>query len=569
MNPATPSPPITRHFATIPHGRFGARQVHYRRAGSGPCVVLFHQSPLSSRDVVPAMERWRHHYTCIAPDTPGYGLSDPFGVGTVEMSDIADAAIEFLDALGIEKCAVYGFHTGAMIAAAVGRHYPERVTCAVSNGYVVLTEAEREEFVRNYLTPFAPTWDGAHLAWLWARLRDQTIFFPWYRHVLATRMDVDTATPEQVQHALVEFLRAGDHYRTGYRAAFTFRSDLALRETTAPTLVTAAEADPLHAMMPRIRRPAPCVEVRSGGTGDGALELARSFIDRHLPPPAPALVATQPLRGRLWNQMVDIAGGQLRVRRNTDAPGRTVVVQHDAASAADTVDPVSRSLIGRRPVLAIDLPGHGESDDLIADADVSVPRHAAAVREALDALGLDAVDFHGMWGGGLVGLELAKQAPARVRRLVMSDVLWFDADTTRELQANYTPEIVVDWYGGHLLQAWHMLRDQGLFWPWYERTRKGILWRDPQVDPEMVHRRVTNLFKAPRKWRLAYQAHFAYPLQAELRAARVPTLLCAPAWDPQQPHTLEASRATGRPYVELPESMERWGPAYLPFLDAE
>ena len=28
---------ITRHFATIQDGRWGARQVHYRRTGKGPC----------------------------------------------------------------------------------------------------------------------------------------------------------------------------------------------------------------------------------------------------------------------------------------------------------------------------------------------------------------------------------------------------------------------------------------------------------------------------------------------------------------------------------------------------
>ncbi len=33
---------ITRHFMTV-----GTRQVHYRRAGSGPPVVLLHPSPNS------------------------------------------------------------------------------------------------------------------------------------------------------------------------------------------------------------------------------------------------------------------------------------------------------------------------------------------------------------------------------------------------------------------------------------------------------------------------------------------------------------------------------------------
>ncbi len=564
--------PVTRHFATIPHGRFGARQVHYRRAGRGPCLLMFHQSPLSSSDLLPAIERWKDRYTCIAPDTPGYGMSDPFGVDTVEMADIADAVIEFMDAIGVEKAAVYGFHTGAMIAGAVAAHYPERVVCAVANGYVVLTEAERHDFVTHYLPKFEPKWDGSHLTWLWARLREQTIFFPWYAKSLAARMDVDVPSPEALQKGVVEFLRAGDHYRVGYRAAFTFRSDLALRNVKVPMLVTAAQPDPLSQQLPRITHPSPSVEVRPGGTIDETLDLCRAFVDRHSPPPAPPLAPTQPLRGRMWNEMVNVAGGQLRVRRNTDAAGRTVVVQHDAASSSDTVDAVSQSLVGRRPVLAIDLPGHGESDNTLPGGEtaggVTVARYTVVVRQALDALGLDEVDFYGMWGGGLVGLELAKQAPGRVRRLVMSDVLWFGEDELREKRANYTPKIEVNWYGGHLLHAWYLMRDQGLFWPWYDRTRKGALRREPYVDDAMVHLRVVNVLKAPEMWRLAYQAHFAYATKAELQAVKVPTLLCAPDWDPNQPHTIEAAEATGLPYVALPDDMRKWGPAFLPFLDA-
>jgi pimeloyl-ACP methyl ester carboxylesterase len=558
---------VTRHFATIPHGRFGARQVHYRRAGTGPVVLMFHQSPLSSLDVVPAMNKWKDRYTCIAPDTPGYGLSDPFGVDVVEMEDIADAVVEFMDAIGVEKAALYGFHTGAMIAAAVAAHHPERVVCAAANGYVVMTEAERHDFLTHYLPKFEPKWDGSHLTWLWARLREQTVFFPWYRPGAATRMHIDMPKPEMLQQAVVDFLRAGDHYRVGYRAAFSMRSDLALRRAIVPVLVTAAQSDPLHLQLPRITRPSNTVEVRPGGTIDETLELCRAFIARHSPPPAPPLAPTQPIRGRMWNQMVDVPGGQLRVRRNTDVGGRTVVVQHDAASSSDTVDPVSRSLVGHRPVLAIDLPGHGESDNTIGTENVTVARYTEVVRQALDALGLDAVDFYGMWGGGLVGLELAKQAPSRVKKLVMSDVLWFTEERLAALRANYTPKIEVNWYGGHLLMCWHLMRDQGIFWPWYERTRQGIIAGEPYVDPVMIQGRVTNMLKAPEMWRLAYQSHFSYPTKAELRAVKVPTLLGAPDWDPQKPDTVDASRETGLPFVALPDDMTKWGPAFMPFLD--
>jgi pimeloyl-ACP methyl ester carboxylesterase len=559
--------PVTRHFATVPDGRFGPRQVHYRRAGQGPCVMLFHQSPMSSRDVLPMVGRLADRFTCIAPDTPGYGLSDPFGPPEVTMDDVADAMVEFADALGIGRFAAYGFHTGAMIAVAVGQRHPERVTGVAANGYLLPTEALRDELLAHYLPPFEPRWDGSHLAWLWARLREQTIFFPWYRKDLASRMDFDVPSPEALQNAVLEFLRAGDHYRVAYRAAFAFRGEAALQDTRTPTLVTATAFDPLREDLARIRRPAPAVEVVPGGSVDETLGLCADFLARHAAEPPPPPPPTAPLAGRTWQQMVDVPGGQLRARRNTDPDGRVVLLQHDAASSSDQVEPVARSFIGSRPVLAIDLPGHGESDNTIGEEDVTVERYVGVLREALDALGIAECDFHGMWGGGLVGLELALQ-DARVRRLVMSDVLWHDAALREQLKAHYTPAIEPVWYGGHLLQAWHMLRDQALFWPWFHHTRDGILWKEPHVDPAMVHARLVSLFKAPRMWRLAYRAHFAYPVEERLARVKQPTLLCAPARDPQFEATRAAQAANPRcAFLELPDSMTGWGPAMLPFLD--
>ena len=561
------SSPIVRHFATIPSGRFGQRQVHYRRAGRGPCVMLFHQSPLSSRDVLPMIERLKGRYTCIAPDTPGFGLSDAFGPPEVEMREIAEAVIEFADAIGVERFAAYGFHTGAMIAVAVGRFHPARVSCVAANGFVMPTEAFRQELLQHYLPEFKPQWDGSHLAWLWARMREQTIFFPWYRKDLASRMDFDVPSPEALQNGALEFLRAGDNYRVGYRAAFTFRGDEALANTATPTLVTATGFDPLRADLDRITDRAAAVTVSPGGSVEETLALCERFLDAHLAPAPPAPPATAPIEGRTWQQMVDVPGGQLRVRRNADATGRLVLVQHDAASSSDQVDPVSRSFIGRRPVLAIDLPGHGESDNTIGTENVTVERYVETVRQALDALGVQACDFYGMWGGGLVGLELALQ-DTRVKRLVMSDVLWHTRELREELKSQYTPAIEPVWYGGHLLHAWHLLRDQGLFWPWFRRNKQGILWKDPHVDPDMVHLRLVNLFKAPVMWRLAYQSHFSYPVEERLARVQQPTLLCAPAWDPQLEETRNAAVANPHcAFAMLPDAMSEWGPAMMDFLD--
>jgi pimeloyl-ACP methyl ester carboxylesterase len=559
---------ISRHFATIRNGRWGDRQVHYRRVGRGPAVVLFHQSPLSSRDMIATMERWQGRFTCIAPDSPGYGLSDPLGVDHAEMDDFAQAQLEFFDAIGLDRAAVYGFHTGAMIAAAVAVRHPERVTCAVSNGYVVLTEPERADILAHYLPPFVPQWDGSHLTWLWARLREQTIFFPWYRKRLEDRLDFDVPSPEALMAGALDFLRSGDHYRVGYRAAFAMRSDEALRRMTVPALVTAYDSDVLASHLVRIHHASRQVTVKAGGTPQQTLDLCAAFIGKHPAPEPPPVRPTPPIPGRLWHQTLAVPGGQLRVKRSDDARGRPVVVQHDAASSSDIVAPLARSFVGHRPVIAIDLPGHGESDATRPSGRVTVATHAKALKGALDALGVGEFDFVGTWGGGLPGLELAFAAPKRVRHLVLADVLYFDAKLQAHLRRHYTPEIRPDWYGGHLLHAWYLMRDQGLFWPWFDRTRRGIIRKPVYVDPAMVHSRVIEIFRAPQAWRAAYQAHFSYPVKSRLAAVRTPTLLVAPPWDPNLDHAQQAARDLPRhAFQRMPADWTQWAPEILPFLD--
>lgn len=562
---------IRRHFASIPAGRWGPRQVHYRRAGRGPALVLLHQSPLSSRDLVTTIERWQRHFTCIAPDTPGYGLSDPLGVSHAEMDEFAAATIEFLDAIGVGKAAFYGFHTGAMMAAMIAARHPERVHAVVANGYVIPTPEERAELVAEYLPPFVPTWDGAHLAWLWSRMREQTIFFPWYRKEAADRLAINVPPPEALQANLVDFLRAGDHYRVAYRAAFTMPAAETLREITVPALVTASLADPTSRYLGRATAPATAVGIHACPTAAATLDLALAHLRRARGSAAPGAAATRAIAGRLWQQMLDVPGGPWRVRRNDDAVGRPVIVIHPAVGSADTVAPLAAGFIGRRPVIAIDLPGHGESVAPAAPprGHALIRTHAQAVRKALDALRIRECDVVGVHGGGLVGLELASIARRRVRRLVLVAPPYFGRATQARLRARYVPDIQPDWHGGHLLEAWHFLRDQGLFWPWFERTAAAILHDEGEIDPDRVHQRVIELFRAPEGWRRMYLAQFAFPLKAKLHAVQVPTLLAAADRDPLREATVTAAKAhRAIPFRALPPDERAWASALMPFLDA-
>lgn len=558
---------ITRHFASITNGRWGPRQVHYRRVGSGPVVLCLHQSPLSSRDMLATMERWKTHFTCIAPDTPGFGLSDPLGVDRAEASDFAEAVIEFMDSLGIERAAVYGFHTGAMISGALAVAYPERIVCAAVNGYVIMTEPDRQDFVEHYLPPLQPKWDGSHLTWLWARMREQLIFFPWYRKSPAARLSFDVPPAEGLHNALLDFMRAGDHYRVGYRAAFTMRSDLALRETKTPILVTAADTDVLSADLNNVRHPASCVTVSKGGTTDQTLDLCRDYIKRHKPPKMPKSSANCGLRGRLWQDYVDVSAGQLRIRRNTDTTGRPVLILHESGSSTESISQFAAGFIGQRPVLAINLPGHGESDNTLPRGKVTTGSFAKAVAEALEALSIDELDVIGLGGSAFIALELASLVKNRVKKIVMLNAILVDDTLRDELIEHYTPDIQPVWYGGHLLEAWYVVRDQSLFWPWFRQKRNNIIHAETDLDPMRVQVRLLDLFRSQGMWRQSHQAAFVYPWKTKLAKTRESVLLAAPIGSALI--SAAAQAASDLPhlsFVELPRESRDWAHALLKIL---
>jgi pimeloyl-ACP methyl ester carboxylesterase len=559
---------ITRHFATITDGRWGARQVHYRRAGRGPVVLCLHQSPLSSRDMLPTIQRWHRHFTCIAPDTPGFGLSDPLGVAQADMADFADAVVEFMDALGIERTAVYGFHTGAMIAGALAAKHPDRISCAVANGFVLLTEPERADFIEHYLPPLQPSWDGAHLAWLWARLREQAIFFPWYRPAPAHRLGGSVPSPERLQDALLDLMRSGDHHRVGYRAAFQLRSEETLRHAAAPLLVTASETDVLSKQLPRIRRRSEAVTVQAGRDPESTLDLARGFIARHADTPAPGITAPAALPLDLRQDFVDLPGGQLRLRRDERGGGRAVLLLHDAIGSSDTLRAAAQGFIGRRTVIALDLPGHGESDAVLPRGPVTVTGQARSVLAAIAALGVRQVDCLGVGHGALVALEAALREPRRFGRLALASLPYLDAAQRKAFRSHGAPDIRPDWHGGHLLHAWHMSRDQRLFWPWFDRSRTGVLRPTPQVEPREIDARVLELFRSEGMWRRSTLAGLAWPIEARLARLRVPTAVTFCTADPWLACARRA--AEDRPELvrlDLPDEQSRWAEALLPWFD--
>jgi pimeloyl-ACP methyl ester carboxylesterase len=96
-----------------------------------------------------------------------------------------------------------------------------------------------------------------------------------------------------------------------------------------------------------------------------------------------------------------------------------LVLLHGGAQNAHTWDTVALAL--DRPLVAIDLPGHGHSDH--RDEGPFGPRlNAADVAAALRVLAPDSPLVVGMSLGGLTGIALTSEAPELVRKLALVDV---------------------------------------------------------------------------------------------------------------------------------------------------
>ncbi len=514
---------IERHFATV-DTQWGPKQIHYRRCGSGPAALLLHQSPQSSGEYEDLMREWSDRFTVIAPDYPGFGLSDPFGDdGELELGldDFAAVLIAFLDEIGVAAAPAYGFHTGAGMAVAMADHSPAHITAVYANGYVIMTGEEIAAILRGYLPPFAKHWDGSHLLWLWTRNRDQLIFFPWFDRRAEARLRRTVPPPEVLQDWAMELLRADDHYRVGYRAAFRYPGDVPLRTLEVPAIITATATDVLGAFLPRITAPSPTVQHRVGGTMQDNLDEAAAYFQQHPGSAVPPAPATRPVAGRPWCTTVAFAHGYLRVRCCLEGSGMPVLLVHELGGACETVAATLEALAGQRPVIALDLPGHGES----AGAPTGMPyleTCRAALTAVLDHFRIARACGLGTGEGATVLADYARHATDRLQALYLADAPDLTAAQAAELAANFAPDITPVWHGGHLLEWWHVARNRMLFLPWYEQTDAAALAGEPRADADDLHARTVALMKSAAVLAHAAADIYSYPLDGVCKQLTLP-----------------------------------------------
>jgi len=494
---------VQRAFATV-----GERQIHYRHAGEGPPVVLLHQSPSSSAELEPLMRQLAAHFSVIAPDTPGYGHSDPIApaAATPCIDDFVDALAAFFDALGLQRAALFGSHSGAIIATRFAIRYPERVSALVANGILLTTADERMELVTHYFPRFEPDWAGSHLAWLWSRLRDQLVYYPWYQRQAAHRIEWPMSLAG-IETAAQGLLDAGDHYRSAYRAVLAYDIAPDLPQLQMPTCLMVAHTDALAMYVPQYPAPTEFLSIEMP-PDDAALPAAvASFLRRQaLPAEAAPRLAALPRRYGLSSQMVTLAGGQVHLRGQATGSGKPLLFLHDLGSSARALDPLLAGLAGARPLLAPDLPGHGLSDDGEA---IGPEAMAALLHGLLQQLGVDAVEV--VAEGASAAAALALAARLRGTRVTLCNPRALASEEMAQLAQHLPPSLEADSAGSHLLRAWGFLKDRDLYSPWSQRSAATALKGLQPQHPAVLQRALVDLLRSRRL--------FAQQLEAALRQA--------------------------------------------------
>ncbi len=451
---------ITRHFI-----RVKGRRVHYRKAGTGPALLMVHQSPRSSAEYDTLMRRWADHFTCIAPDTPGFGQSDPLP-GNPDIGDFSDALIELLDALGIDKTAAYGFHSGGIILVGAVRRHPERFTALATGGYAVWTPQEMAMFDKDYLPAFRPSAYGEHLTWLWSRIVEQSWFFPWFDVRDGARIGVAHDDPVKVDAVVRDMLDSGDAYRAGYSAVLRAPREIpAVDADTPPGLIAAYNGDPLQAHIARLGDMPRRWRAETVATPADLEDVCLAHLRA-----APALtcpaIAEDNNGGFVHVRSVGFDG---LIHWNGDPAADTLLV-HAPGRAAELLPHVG--------AFAIDLPGHGLSDDWPCGIAPSLDDWRDVVAAAIAAItGGRSPNIVGEGFSALLAAAVARTTGAPGWGGIAAHL------PAESVTANWTdhaiPDLSPDRHGAYLHAAWNAVRAGHFFWPWFEAKAANAIPFDP------------------------------------------------------------------------------------------
>jgi pimeloyl-ACP methyl ester carboxylesterase len=234
---------VRRGFVDVAHG-----QMHYRTCGdpSLPALVMFHGSPGSGYSLVPLACHLAAHRHVIALDTAGNGDSAPLPQALPDIADLAEAHWQAIEALGLCRVDLYGYHTGAAICTELSIRHHARIGRIVMDGLSVFDPTESGMLVDSNHAPVIPIdYEGTQFAAAWTMVRDAHLFWPWWDRRAQARRGLGLPSAGYLHGEAIEVLKACETYCRSYLAALRYPKKTQLPLERNPVLVTACPSDQL------------------------------------------------------------------------------------------------------------------------------------------------------------------------------------------------------------------------------------------------------------------------------------------------------------------------------------
>ena len=202
---------------------------------------------------------------------------------------------------------------------------------------------------------------------------------------------------------------------------------------------------------------------------------------------------------------VDTGDGQVHYQICEGGSGDPVVLIHMTASAANSYDALMQELAGKYTTIACDTPNYGQS--FRTDREPSIEYIASVWLEALDALGVDGFHVLGHHTGASIAVEMAVQAPQRVRSVTLSGLVYTTAEENALFAEQFVQPNPITDYGTQFIGAW---------------TRVITTMDGVDLPAEFKHRETVGTLVAGEAWNWGYMAVFAYNPMDQVKKIECP-----------------------------------------------
>lgn len=104
------------------------RRIHYLEAGAGPAVVLIHGAGGGAANWFGVLRRLAGRFRVLAPDLPGFGLSDPIEPRDRLGPQVAEVVDAWLRRIGVRRPCLAGTSFGGLVALRLAQRRPDGIS---------------------------------------------------------------------------------------------------------------------------------------------------------------------------------------------------------------------------------------------------------------------------------------------------------------------------------------------------------------------------------------------------------------------------------------------------------